>query len=48
MWEFYLAYCEAGFRSGYLGVSQLGLARSPFGAAFGAPAAALPNPRAGA
>lgn len=23
MWEFYLAYCEAGFRSGYLGVSQL-------------------------
>jgi cyclopropane-fatty-acyl-phospholipid synthase len=39
MWEFYLAYCEAGFRSGYLGVSQLGLARSP----FGTPAA----PRAG-
>jgi cyclopropane-fatty-acyl-phospholipid synthase len=31
MWEFYLAYCEAGFRVGYLGVSQLGLARSPFG-----------------
>ncbi len=30
MWEFYLAYCEAGFRAGYLGVSQLGLARSPF------------------
>jgi cyclopropane-fatty-acyl-phospholipid synthase len=30
MWEFYLAYCEAGFRVGYLGVSQLGLARSPF------------------
>jgi cyclopropane-fatty-acyl-phospholipid synthase len=27
MWEFYLAYCEAGFRSGYLGVSQLELAR---------------------
>jgi cyclopropane-fatty-acyl-phospholipid synthase len=27
MWEFYLAYCEAGFRSGYLGVSQLRLAR---------------------
>jgi cyclopropane-fatty-acyl-phospholipid synthase len=23
MWEFYLAYSEAGFRSGYLGVSQL-------------------------
>ncbi len=30
MWEFYLAYCEAGFRVGYLGVSQLGLARNPF------------------
>jgi cyclopropane-fatty-acyl-phospholipid synthase len=29
MWEFYLAYCEAGFRAGYLGVSQLGLTRSP-------------------
>jgi cyclopropane-fatty-acyl-phospholipid synthase len=29
MWEFYLAYCEAGFRAGYLGVSQLGLARAP-------------------
>lgn len=27
MWEFYLAYCEAGFAAGYLGVSQLGLAR---------------------
>jgi cyclopropane-fatty-acyl-phospholipid synthase len=27
MWEFYLAYCEAGFRSGYLGVSQLQLSR---------------------
>jgi cyclopropane-fatty-acyl-phospholipid synthase len=27
MWEFYLAYSEAGFRSGYLGVSQLQLAR---------------------
>ncbi len=27
MWEFYLAYCEAGFRTGYLGVSQLALAR---------------------
>jgi cyclopropane-fatty-acyl-phospholipid synthase len=33
MWEFYLAYCEAGFRVGYLGVSQLGLARHPFAAA---------------
>jgi cyclopropane-fatty-acyl-phospholipid synthase len=30
MWEFYLAYCEAGFRVGYLGVSQLGLARNPY------------------
>jgi cyclopropane-fatty-acyl-phospholipid synthase len=29
MWEFYLAYCEAGFRVGYIGVSQLGLARPP-------------------
>jgi len=29
MWEFYLAYCEAGFRTGYLGVSQLQLAREP-------------------
>lgn len=27
MWEFYLAYSEAGFRADYLGVSQLGLAR---------------------
>lgn len=25
MWEFYLAYCEAGFRADYLGVSQLRL-----------------------
>jgi cyclopropane-fatty-acyl-phospholipid synthase len=33
MWEFYLAYCEAGFRVGYLGVSQLGLARHPFAGA---------------
>jgi cyclopropane-fatty-acyl-phospholipid synthase len=30
MWEFYLAYCEAGFRAGAIGVSQLGLARHPF------------------
>jgi cyclopropane-fatty-acyl-phospholipid synthase len=29
MWEFYLAYCEAGFRSGYLGLSQLELTREP-------------------
>jgi cyclopropane-fatty-acyl-phospholipid synthase len=29
MWEFYLAYSEAGFRSGYLGVSQLQLGRGP-------------------
>jgi len=29
MWEFYLAYSEAGFRSGYLGVSQLQMTRCP-------------------
>ena len=23
MWEFYLAYCEAGFATGYLDVAQL-------------------------
>ena len=28
-WEFYLAYSEAGFRSGYLGISQLQLTREP-------------------
>ncbi|HEX3822841.1 MAG TPA: cyclopropane-fatty-acyl-phospholipid synthase family protein [Mycobacteriales bacterium] len=27
MWTFYLAYCEAGFRSGYLNVAQLRLER---------------------
>jgi len=27
MWEFYLAYCEAGFRVGYLDVHQFGLSR---------------------
>ncbi len=27
IWEFYLAYCEAGFASRYLGVSQIRLAR---------------------
>ena len=27
MWRFYLCYSEAGFRSGYIGVSQLTLAR---------------------
>ena len=27
MWEFYLAYCEAGFRTGYLDVFQLSMAR---------------------
>jgi cyclopropane-fatty-acyl-phospholipid synthase len=27
MWTFYLAYCEAGFRAGYLNVAQLTLAR---------------------
>ena len=29
MWRFYLAYSEAGFRSGYLNVRQLLLERSP-------------------
>jgi cyclopropane-fatty-acyl-phospholipid synthase len=29
MWEFYLAYSEAGFRSGYLGVSQFQMTREP-------------------
>ena len=29
MWEFYLAYCEAGFRTGYLGVSQIQMTREP-------------------
>ncbi|MGH3496798.1 MAG: class I SAM-dependent methyltransferase [Nocardioidaceae bacterium] len=29
MWEFYLAYCEAGFRTRYLGVSQLSIGRAP-------------------
>jgi cyclopropane-fatty-acyl-phospholipid synthase len=28
MWEFYLAYCEAGFRASYLGVSQFALVRT--------------------
>ncbi|WP_028934979.1 SAM-dependent methyltransferase [Pseudonocardia spinosispora] len=28
MWEFYLAYCEAGFRVGYLDVHQLALTRT--------------------
>jgi cyclopropane-fatty-acyl-phospholipid synthase len=28
MWTFYLAYCEAGFRAGYLDVGQFVLARS--------------------
>jgi cyclopropane-fatty-acyl-phospholipid synthase len=28
MWELYLAYCEAGFRCGYLNVHQLSLSRS--------------------
>ena len=27
MWEFYLAYCEAGFRTGYLNVSQMAMSR---------------------
>ena len=29
MWEFYLAYCEAGFAVGHLGVSQLQMTREP-------------------
>ena len=29
MWEFYLAYCEAGFTAGYLGVSQFSLSSAP-------------------
>ena len=28
MWKFYLCYSEAGFRAGYIGVSQLTLART--------------------
>jgi cyclopropane-fatty-acyl-phospholipid synthase len=31
MWEFYLAYCEAGFRAGYLEVAQIRLARPDAG-----------------
>ena len=31
MWEFYLAYCEAGFRAGYLDVARLSLERSASG-----------------
>jgi cyclopropane-fatty-acyl-phospholipid synthase len=27
-WEFYLAYCEAGFASGYLDVAQLRFERT--------------------
>jgi len=37
MWEFYLAYCEAGFRTDYLGVSQLAIGRAP--TALGQPTA---------
>ncbi|HET7327494.1 MAG TPA: cyclopropane-fatty-acyl-phospholipid synthase family protein [Nocardioidaceae bacterium] len=29
LWEFYLAYCEAGFRTGYLKVRQLSIAPRP-------------------
>jgi cyclopropane-fatty-acyl-phospholipid synthase len=29
MWDFYLAYCEAGFRTEYIGVSQLSMGRNP-------------------
>jgi cyclopropane-fatty-acyl-phospholipid synthase len=32
MWEFYLAYCEAGFRAGYLDVAQISLERAASGA----------------
>jgi cyclopropane-fatty-acyl-phospholipid synthase len=28
VWEFYLAYCEAGFRSAYLDVAQFTLGRA--------------------
>ena len=31
MWEFSLAYCEAGFRSSYLDVAQLTLERPAAG-----------------
>ncbi len=31
MWEFYLAYCEAGFRAGYLDVAQIRLERPAAG-----------------
>ena len=27
MWEFYLAYCQAGFRSGSIDLTQLALVR---------------------
>ncbi|MBY9073857.1 cyclopropane-fatty-acyl-phospholipid synthase family protein [Nocardioides sp. WL0053] len=32
MWEFYLAYCEAGFRTGYLEVAQITMERPAPGA----------------
>jgi cyclopropane-fatty-acyl-phospholipid synthase len=31
MWDFYLAYSEAGFRSGYLDVAQFVLAKGDSG-----------------
>ena len=31
MWEFYLGYCEAGFRVGYLDVFQFSLKSRPVG-----------------
>ncbi len=34
IWEFYLAYCEAGFASRYLGVSQIRFARDAEGPAL--------------
>jgi len=38
MWTLYLAYSEAGFRSGYLDVSQLLLVRGPVGSLIEQPA----------
>jgi cyclopropane-fatty-acyl-phospholipid synthase len=29
MWEYYLAYCEAGFATGYLDVAHLTLRSNP-------------------
>lgn len=43
MWTFYLAYCEAGFASGYLDVHQFLLTAGPPGAAAAAPPAGGPR-----